>query len=434
MALGDDMRLEQTWRWYGPKDPVTLLDVKQAGATGVVTALHHVPTGEVWTVAEIEKRQEEVAAAGLKWSVTESVPVHEIIKQGGADRDKYIANYQQSVRNLGACGITKLCYNFMPVIDWTRTDLERVWPDGARALAFDIDDFVAFEIHILKRPGSEAHYGPEACTRAAARFAEMDQPRIDALTQTVIAGLPGRMVEAYSLAEFQVALDAYKALGATQLRAHLAYFLKAVVPVAEEAGVFMAIHPDDPPMDLLGLPRVVSTEDDVKHLLGAVDSVHNGLTFCVGSYGSSPDNDVEGMAARYASRVHFVHLRNVIKEGDGRRSFVESDHLDGDIDMYNVMCTFTRERVRLRHDTQEPHGAPPCSLSSPTRAAPTSHLSPRTTRPIRRRDASPRDGPTRSCRSGPTTAIRCSTTSTARRPTQATRASAGCAASPSCAA
>eukprot|EP00908_Phaeocystis_cordata_P003410 Transcript_13740.p1 GENE.Transcript_13740~~Transcript_13740.p1 ORF type:complete len:417 (-),score=174.11 Transcript_13740:104-1315(-) len=340
------MRLEQTWRWYGPNDTVSLADVKQAGATGIVTALHKVPTGEVWTVEAIQQRQAEVAAAGLVWSVVESVPVHEKIKQGADDRDGYIANYQQSIRNLGACGIRKLCYNFMPVIDWTRTELDRVWSDGSRALAFDFTDFVAFEIHILKRPGAEAHYGPAASALAADRFAGMDAARVEALTKTVIAGLPGRMVEAYSVAEFQVALDAYKSIDAAGLRANLVHFLRAVVPVAEEAGVVMAIHPDDPPLPLLGLPRVVSTEDDVKHLLGAVDSRHNGLTFCVGSYGSCPENDVEGMAERYAPRVHFVHLRNVIKEGDGRRSFVESDHLGGDVDMFRVMSTMCRERAR----------------------------------------------------------------------------------------
>jgi len=340
------MRLEQTWRWYGPNDNVSLADIKQAGATGIVSALHDVPTGEVWTLDAIKQRQAEVAAAGLVWSVVESVPVHETIKQGANGRDRYIANYQQTIRHLGACGIRKLAYNFMPVIDWTRTELDRVWHDGSKALAFDYTDFVAFEIHILKRPGAEAHFGPAQAALAAARFASMAAARVEALTQTVIAGMPGRMVEAYTLAEFQLALDAYKDIDHAGLRANLSYFLTKVVPVAEEAGVVLAIHPDDPPLPLLGLPRVVSTEDDVKHVLSAVDSRHNGLTFCVGSYGSSPDNDVEGMAERYAERVHFVHLRNVTKQGDGRRSFVESDHLDGDVDMYRVMSIMCRERAR----------------------------------------------------------------------------------------
>ena len=294
------MRLEQTWRWYGPNDNVSLADIKQAGATGIVSALHDVPTGEVWTIDAIKQRQAEVAAAGLVWSVVESVPVHETIKQGADGRDRYIANYQQTIRHLGACGIRKLAYNFMPVIDWTRTELDRVWHDGSKALAFDYTDFVAFEIHILKRPGAEAHFGPAQAALAAARFAGMAAARVEALTQTVIAGMPGRMVEAYTLAEFQLALDAYKDIDHAGLRANLSYFLIKVVPVAEEAGVVLAIHPDDPPLPLLGLPRVVSTEDDVKHVLGAVDSRHNGLTFCVGSYGSSPDNDVEGMAERLA--------------------------------------------------------------------------------------------------------------------------------------
>ena len=301
------MRLEQAWRWYGPNDNVSLADIKQAGATGIVSALHEVPTGEVWTINAIKQRQAEVAAAGLVWSVVESVPVHETIKQGADGRDRYIANYQQTIRHLGACGIRKLAYNFMPVIDWTRTELDRVWHDGSKALAFDYTDFVAFEIHILKRPGAEAHFGPAQASLAAVRFASMAAARVEALTQTVIAGMPGRMVEAYTLAEFQLALDAYKDIDHAGLRANLCYFLTRVVPVAEEAGVVLAIHPDDPPLPLLGLPRVVSTEDDVKHVLGAVDSRHNGLTFCVGSYGSSADNDVEGMAERRA--VHAGTVR-----------------------------------------------------------------------------------------------------------------------------
>eukprot|EP00322_Chrysochromulina_rotalis_P014638 CAMPEP_0115856248 /NCGR_PEP_ID=MMETSP0287-20121206/14953_1 /TAXON_ID=412157 /ORGANISM="Chrysochromulina rotalis, Strain UIO044" /LENGTH=418 /DNA_ID=CAMNT_0003310413 /DNA_START=22 /DNA_END=1278 /DNA_ORIENTATION=+ len=345
MAAPTAVPMEQTWRWYGPNDPVTLKHVKQAGATGIVTALHHVPIGEIWSVSEIKARIAEIEAEGLRWSVVESVPVHEAIKQGARDRDKYIEAYKQSVRNLGACGLNILCYNFMPVIDWTRTDLEYEWQDGSRALAFDADDFAAFELHILKRPGASSQYDDDAQRRAAARYEKMSATAREALERTVIAGLPGKMTHAYTLEAFQKALDAYKGIDADGLRANLAYFLKAVVPIAEVAGVYMAIHPDDPPRPLLGLPRVVSTDADVCALLAAAPSAHNGLTFCVGSYGSAAVNDVEAMAVKHAQRVYFVHLRNVKRHGEG---FVESDHLDGEIDMYDIVRTFTREAARRR--------------------------------------------------------------------------------------
>jgi mannonate dehydratase len=341
--------MEQTWRWYGPKDPVTLLHVKQSGATGIVTALHHVPIGEVWTIEAINERKAEIEAVGLTWSVVESVPVHEAIKQGTAERDAYITKYQESVRNLGKCGLNILCYNFMPVIDWTRTDLEYEWSDGSRALAFDADDFAAFELCILKRPGASEAYDAAATQRAKARFDEMSEERRAALQACVTAGLPGKMTDAYTLDAFQTALDAYKTVDADALRANLAYFLKALVPVAEVAGVYMAIHPDDPPRPLLGLPRVVSTASDVRALLDAAPSAHNGLTFCVGSYASSPVNDVEDMAAKLAKHVFFVHLRNVKRSGATTHcSFVESDHLDGEVDMYAIMRTFTAEAARRR--------------------------------------------------------------------------------------
>lgn len=371
-------RLEQTWRWYGPNDPVTLADIKQAGATGIVTALHQIPVGEVWPVEAIAERRDMIVAAGMRWSVVESIPVHEEIKSGGARRDTYIANYKQSITNLGACGVTKLCYNFMPVIDWTRTDLERAWPDGSKALAFDFLDFAAFELHILCRPGAEADYDGAQRAEAARRFEAMDDAARLRLQHNIIAGLPGKMVEAYTLAAFQKALDAYGKIGPAELRGNLAYFLRAVVPSAAAAKVLMAIHPDDPPQPLLGLPRVVSTADDVQApphdrmrlalapqrallcpacaallycaalrcaqaLLDAVDDTHNGITFCVGSYGSNQQNNVEAMAERFAKRTHFLHFRNVIKDGP---SFVESDHLDGDVDMFSIMSTFLKERAR----------------------------------------------------------------------------------------
>ena len=350
MSAPTAVRLEQTWRWYGPNDPVTLKHVKQAGATGVVTALHHVPIGQVWTVEAIKQRIAEVEKEGLTWSVVESVPVHESIKQGLPDRDKYIAAYQQSVRNLGACGCNILCYNFMPVIDWTRTDLEYEWFDGSKALAFDAKDFAAFELFILKRPGAAKTYDASATKRAKAHFDAMSAEKRQKLQQNIVAGMPGKMTEAHTLESFQGALDAYKKLDAKALRANLAYFLRAVVPVAEEAGVYMAIHPDDPPCPLLGLPRVVSTDADVCALLAAAPSTHNGLTFCVGSYASSAMNDVEAMAAKHAEKVFFVHLRNVRRSGEGALcNFVESDHLDGEVDMYQILKTFTKEAARRRN-------------------------------------------------------------------------------------
>jgi mannonate dehydratase len=337
--------MEETWRWYGPKDPITLSDIKQAGATGIVTALHQVPIGDVWTVEAITERKKLIEASGLRWSVVESVPVHESIKLGRSpDCERLLDNYKQSVRNLGKCGIKRLCYNFMPVIDWTRTDLEYEWSDGSRALAFDVDDFAAFELHLLCRPGAADSYSAAAKKRAAERFSNMSEAAKAALTKTVIAGLPGRMVEAHSLDDFQKCLDAYKTVDHAALRRNLKRFLEQVVPVAEASGVLMAIHPDDPPIPLLGIPRVVSTNADVEYLLSAVDSRANGICFCAGSYASSSVNEVEEMAEQHASRTHFVHLRNVRKgEGD---SFVESDHLDGDVDMFRVVRTFMRELGR----------------------------------------------------------------------------------------
>ena len=340
--------MEQTWRWYGPNDPVTLSHIKQAGATGIVTALHEVPIGEVWSLEAIRERKEMIEAAGLRWSVVESIPVHEAIKQGlQPERDRYIRNYALSVANLGACGVTKLCYNFMPVIDWTRTDLELEWSDGSHALAFDIVAFAAFEIHILRQPGAADRYDATTVERARTRFDAMSAADREHLSKTVTAGMPGRMVEALTLDEFRDALNAYSRIDGPAMRRNLAHFLREVVPAAEAAGVYLAIHPDDPPMPLLGLPRVVSTADDVDFLLKSYDSPNNGITFCVGSYGSNKANRVEEMAQRFASRTHFVHLRNV-RRTDGDGSFVESDHLDGEVDMLQVVRTFTREAARRR--------------------------------------------------------------------------------------
>lgn len=344
--------MEQTWRWYGPNDPVSLVDIKQAGATGIVTALHDIPAGEVWTVDAIQERKKLIVDAGLTWSVVESIPVHEQIKYGGSDRDKFIDAYKQSVRNMGVCGIDILCYNFMPVVDWTRTDLEFEWPvDGSIALRFDRKEFAAFDLHILKRPGAAAGYTPEELAEAETCFNAMNDEKRKQLTYNIIRGLPGSMCNAIDSVElFQKALDNYKDCSEKDVQDNLLYFLKHVVPIAEEAGVFMGIHPDDPPIRLFGLPRVVSTREHVQALLAAKPSIHNGLTMCVGSYASRPDNDIPSMVEEFASNVNFIHLRNVEKDKNSKffGSFTESDHLTGDIDMFHVMSTMLKEQRRRR--------------------------------------------------------------------------------------
>jgi len=339
--------MEQTFRWYGPKDPVSLADIRQAGATGIVSALHDCPPGEVWTVEAIRERKKIIEDAGLTWSVVESIPVHEQIKYGGPERDRLIEAYKQSVRNMGACGLDILCYNFMPVVDWTRTDLDFEWGDKSIALRFDFPEFSAFDLFILKRPGAEADYTKEQRARAKACFDAMSEEKRKTVTYNIIRGLPGSMCDAIdSVEQFQKALDKYKGLTEAQVEENLAYFLKRVVPVAEEAGVYMAIHPDDPPIRLFGLPRVVSTAAHVRKLLAAKPSAHNGLTMCVGSYGSRLDNDIPAMVEEFAPNVNFIHLRNVEKDAEG--SFTESDHLTGDIDMYQVMYTMLSEQRRRR--------------------------------------------------------------------------------------
>lgn len=337
------MSLEQTWRWYGPNDPVSLSDIKQAGVTGIVTALHHIAPGKVWEIDEIQKRKAEIEATGLVWSVVESVPVHDALKTGAADRDTYIANYQQSIRNLGACGIDTVCYNFMPVIDWTRTDLAYEVADGSRALRFDATAFAAFELHILKRPGAKDTYNDAQQMAARLYFDQLDEASAYQLVRNVIAGLPGSD-GGYTLDQFQQALDAYAGVGDADLRANLAYFLQKIIPVAEEAGVRMAIHPDDPPFALLGLPRVVSTEADARELLAVVDSPANGLTFCTGSYGVREDNDLPGMVQRLGDKINFIHLRSTRRDKLG--NFYEADHLNGDVDMYAVMRALVQEQQK----------------------------------------------------------------------------------------
>ena len=346
--------MEQTWRWFGPDDVVQLSHICQTGATGIVTALHQIPYGVIWSVEEIEKRKALIAAdasLGLRWSVVESLPIHESIKIGEGDLKPLFDNYRQSMRNLAQCGVTTICYNFMPVVDWTRTELAYPLPGGATALRFNLHEFAAFDCHMLQRPGAEAEYSADVLARAKDWYTRSSEGDRRKLLANIMAGLPGAY-DRYDVPGLRAMLDRYSGIDAAALRENLARFLQEVIPTAEEVGIRMCIHPDDPPRPLMGLPRIVSNADDLAFILDAVPSPANGLTLCSGSLGANPANDVPAIAGRFADRIWFAHLRNVAKDPDG--SFMEADHLGGDTDMVALVTVLLEEQKR-RKDAGDEH-------------------------------------------------------------------------------
>jgi len=345
----------ESFRWYGPNDAVSLRDIRQAGAVNVVSALHHVPNGNVWEIDEIKAHQDLVRKAGLVWGVVESVPIHEDIKQRIGDFQRYIDNYKKTLENLASCGIYTVCYNFMPVLDWTRTHLYKLLEDGSTALSFEGDAMRAFDLFILKRPQAKDEYTPEEISAARTYFNNLTPEAIEELTKSIIAGLPGAE-EGYTLEQFNQRVNAYKHLSKEDLQQHLIRFLQELTPTLESSGVRMCIHPDDPPQPLFGIPRVVSTAEDIDKLFSGAPSIHNGLTFCTGSFGVRPDNDLLAMFTKHANRIHFLHFRSTQRDGKG--NFYEANHLEGDVDMYAmVKAALTEEAKRKasgRSDWQIP--------------------------------------------------------------------------------
>ena len=353
--------MRESWRWFGPNDPVSLDEIRQTGATDIVSALHHIPTGEVWTKDEISRyksliEETEPGMAPLNWTVVESIPVHEDIKLAKPGHQIYIDNWISSLKNLAANGVKTICYNFMPVIDWTRTDLKYRLPSGAYALRFDQEKFAAFDLFILQRENAEKDYSAQELEQAKQVFDSMPDDERAQLTKNIIAGLPGKMTSAYGLDDFREALATYKDVDHHTLRANLFSFLEQVLPAAEQAGIKLAIHPDDPPWDLFGLPRVICTADNLDTLFESHPSPANGITLCVGTYGSRPDNNLPAMAKQFGDRIHFAHLRGVSRDQSEQRSFYEANHLDSDIDMVSVIRNLLlEEQKRHQHGDQDSH-------------------------------------------------------------------------------
>lgn len=335
-------KLLQTWRWYGPNDPVSLQDVRQAGASGIVSALHHIPHGEVWPVEDILERKAVIEAAGLTWDVVESVPVHEAIKTRRSNAERYLQNYNQSLRNLAQCGLKTICYNFMPVLDWTRTQLDLEMPNGAKALYFNWTDLAIFDLFIFKREGAEADYTPQIVAKAKTKFDAMSQAELDELRINVLMGIPNE--KEIELEALRASIDEYKAIGHDGLRANLTWFLAGIAETCTELGIKMTIHPDDPPYPILGLPRVASTKEDLVSILRSVDQAFNGICYCTGSLGAGTKNNLVEIFEAVKERVYFLHLRNVSKDEEG--NFYEADHLGGDVNMYEVMKVVTAENAK----------------------------------------------------------------------------------------
>jgi mannonate dehydratase len=349
------MKMTQTWRWYGPKDPVSLSDVRQAGATGIVSALHHIPNGDIWSVEEIQKRKDEIEKAGLTWDVVESLPVHEKIKTRTSDFQRIIENYKVSMENLASCGVYVICYNFMPILDWTRTRLDMPLEDGSLALEFNASELRVFDLHILNREGAVNDYSTEEIEKAKNQFISLSPSDIQRISDNMLKGLPGSE-EGYSMEEFKAMLDTYKGIDAYQLRSHLVKFLEEIIPFAEKLGIRMCIHPDDPPFTLLGLPRVVSTQEDYQYIFDQVSPLSNGVTFCTGSLGVRADNDLPAFFDAFAERIHFLHLRSTKRDAEG--NFYEADHLTGDVDMFEIITRVIIEQRRRHAEKREDASIP----------------------------------------------------------------------------